>query len=158
MHTLRGRESSTQPLEEVDYRCDWCATTIYHEEDAVNIAAFEMGIGQRTHNLCLVEAQLENGSHEMLMHHWCLHSAIGASVMDHSSKMDGKCAWCDNAFQFEEAVVSLTPHRVAVSKRHGGLFLASTTFPHGDDERLFHNNCFFAHADSCFFPRLRSYG
>lgn len=153
MHKMRGGEPGTQSLEELDYRCDWCATTIYLEEDAVNIAAFEMGIGARTLNLCLVESQLENGSHEMLMHRWCLHAAVGTNLMDHSSKMNGKCAWCDNPFQFEEAVVSLTPHRVTVSKRHGGLFLAPVTFPHGDDERLFHDSCFFAHADSCFFPR-----
>jgi len=153
MHSLRGGKRSTDPVEEVDYRCDWCATAIYHEEDAVNIAAFEMGIGARTRNLCLVESQLENGSHEMLMHRWCLPSAVGVNLMDHSSKLNGKCTWCDNPFQFEEAVISLTPHRVSVSKRHGGLFLLPTTFPHGDPERLFHNNCFFAHADSCFFPR-----
>ena len=72
MHTLRGGKRSIDPVEEVDYRCDWCATAIYHEEDAVNIAAFEMGIGARTRNLCLVESHLENGSHEMLLHRWCL--------------------------------------------------------------------------------------
>lgn len=153
MHTMRGGEPCTDALEELDYRCDWCATTIYREEEAVNIAAFEMGIGQRTRNLCLVESLLENGSHEMLMHRWCLHAAVGVNLMDHSSRLNGKCTWCDNPFQFEDAVISLTPHRVSLSRRHGGLFLLPTTFPHGDVERLFHTNCFFAHADSCFFGR-----
>lgn len=151
-----GGEPSIESLEDVDYRCDWCAMEIYHEEEAVSIAAFEMGVGARTKNLCLVESYLENGSHEMLMHRWCLHAAVGVSLLNHSSKLNGKCTWCDNPFQFEDAVISLTPHRVALSKRHGGFFLLPTTFPHGDIERLFHDNCFFAHSDSCFFPRRKA--
>ena len=58
---MPGMEHSAEPVEEVDYRCDWCATAIYTGDEAYNIAAFSMGIGHRTGNLCLEEDYFADG-------------------------------------------------------------------------------------------------
>lgn len=152
---MHGPEHSAEPVEEVDYRCEWCATAIYVGDEAYNLAAFRMDVGQRTGNLCIEEEYFDDGGHEILVHKWCFRAAINASLLEHAAKLNGCCAWCNNAFSFGNRVVVLSPHKVQVSKRHGGAFLAPFVFPHGDIERMFHEDCFMTHAEG-FAHRLWS--
>lgn len=152
---MPGMEHSAEPVEEVDYRCDWCATAIYTGDEAYNIAAFNMGIGHRTGNLCLEEDYFADGAHEVLVHKWCFRAAVSSSLLDHASKLNNSCAWCDSLFRHNNRVVVVSPHQVRISKRHGGVFLAPFQFPHGDIERVFHEDCFVPHAEG-FAHRLWS--
>lgn len=52
------------------------------------------------------------------------------------------CDWCGKAVEYDQKIVHISAHRLAVGQRTGNLMLSDDTFEDGGMEKLFHVGCF----------------